>query len=145
MMHFVRLASISFGVLLAMPAITRAQEKWPTRSEVDAMFENVARQANSQMSGTKIDEYTTLRAVSYDKAVPVFSYLYASTVSAKTGRLNLNGAERQAMSTYHQTKTCGTHFRPFMKAYGLRVTHIFEDQRTGSHLITLTYSGKDCS
>lgn len=143
-MQVIKLARITFAVLVALPVLAHAQSQLLPRSEIDALFDNVARQTNTQTSNTKIDEYTTLKLVTYDKGVPVFTYHYVSTVSKKLGRTNLTQAERDAMFVFHQTKTCSSHFRAFMIPYGLNVTHMFEDQKTGRNLITLTYSAKDC-
>jgi hypothetical protein len=143
-MQLVNLARNTLLVLITLHFIAHAQEKLPTKTEVDALFENVARQTNSQASNSKVDDFTTLKVVTYDKGVPVFTYHYVSTILKKTGRSDLTQTERDAMFVFHQTKTCNSHFRAFMIPYGLKVTHTFEDQMTGRNLITLTYGSKDC-
>ena len=122
-----------------------AQQKLPPRSEIDALLENAVRQGNSQLANTKVDDDTTLVMMTYDKGVPVFSYHYRTMITKRLGRKTLTAAEQVAMRTFHREKTCSSHFKGFMLAYGLQVAHLFEDGTTGRNLLTLTYQGSDCT
>ena len=64
--------------LLLITGISSAQNI-PSKPELDAIMQNAAKQMNSQMSGLKVDEYTTLKYVSYDTTPPLFTYFYSST------------------------------------------------------------------
>lgn len=122
-----------------------AQQKLPPRSEVDAVLANAARQGNTQLSNTKVDDDTTLVMMTYDKGVPLFAYHYRTMVTKRLGRKNLNSSEINAMRVFHKEKTCSSHFKGLMLAYGLEVAHVFEDGTNGKNLLTLTYKGSDCN
>lgn len=119
-------------------------QKPPTIEDMHRLLENAARQANSQISNTKLDDYTTLKLMTYDRGVPVMTYHYTSSALQAIGARELNAAARQAMFDHHRSRTCGTQFAPFMRMFGLKVAHRFEDVATGKEVITVTISGKDC-
>ena len=134
---------ITLALLTPVPA--DAQNKAPTVEQMHVMFESAAREANSQLSNTRLDDYTVLKLMTYDRRVPVMTYHYTSDVLTALKKTELDPAARRAMFDYHRGKTCGTHFAPFMRVYGLKVAHRFEDAKTGRELITLTIEGKDCA
>ena len=136
--------ALLFVTIFSLSDYLWAQQKLPPRSEVDAVLENAARQGNSQLSNTKVDDDTTLVAFTYDKGVPLFAYHYRTMVTKRLGRKTLNASEMTAMRDFHKEKTCSSHFKGLMLAYGLQVAHIFEDGTNGKNLLTLTYRGSDC-
>jgi hypothetical protein len=133
------------ALALLTPFQADAQDKPPTVEQMHMMFENAAREANAQLSNTRMDDHTVLKLMTYDRRVPVMTYHYTSNVLAALRKTELDPAARRAMFDYHRGKTCGTHFTPFMRVYGLKVAHRFEDAKTGRELITLTIEGKDCA
>jgi hypothetical protein len=134
----------SFFVLVALSLNSFAEDKIPSKSEFDAVMQNAVRQMNAQMQGTKIDEYTTLKFVSYDLNPPLFSYFYTSNVLVALKQDNLGRAQIDAMKKYNITKTCSTKFKPLMKPYNFKVSHIFEDKSSGKVIYKLTVSYLDC-
>ena len=121
-----------------------ADNKIPSKSEFDTIMFNAVKQMNKQMSGTKIDEFTNLKFVTYDLNPPLFSYFYTSTVFDLTKQSSLNSEQVDAMKKFHITKTCSSQFKPLMKPYNFRVAHIFEDKPTGKVIYKLTVSHNDC-
>jgi len=121
-----------------------AEDKIPSKSEIDSVMQNAVKQMNAQMSGTKIDEYTTLKFVTYDLNPPLFSYFYTSSALTFLKQDNLNQIQTDAIKTFNVTKTCSTQFKPLMKPYNLKVAHIFEDKNTGKIIYKLTVSHLDC-
>lgn len=116
----------------------------PAVEEMHRVLENAVRQASPQLANTRVDEYTTVKFVSYDRTVPVFTYHYATTWLNATGKQHYSDAERQILYEYHRTKTCRTQFVPLMRGSGLRVAHRFEDATTGKVLISMVFRGSDC-
>ena len=126
------------------PVDSGNQEKIAAVEDMHQVLESAARQANTQLANTRIDDYTTLKFVTYDRRVPVMTYHYNSSVLAVTGEQQISEAGRQAMYDYHRTKTCRTQFVPLMRGSGLQVAHRFEDATTGKMLISMAFSGSDC-
>lgn len=120
------------------------EDKIPSKSEFDAIMQNAVLQMNAQMAGTKIDDYTEFKFVTYDKNPPLFSYFYSSNALTLLKQGSLNETQNKAMKTYNLQKTCSSKFRPLMKPYNLRVAHIFEDKITGKTVYKLTVSHDDC-
>ena len=119
-------------------------EKIPSKSELDAVMQNAAKQMNSQMSGLKVDEYTTLKYVSYDTTPPLFTYFYSSSALSATKQQSLTNAQLTAMNQFNINKTCTSNFKALMKPYSLKVAHIMEDSKTGKNFYKLTVSHADC-
>jgi hypothetical protein len=134
---------ISIGILLLFMAYHQSYASDASeKAEVDAVMTKAAKQANEQTSGMKVDEYTRIRFVGFDKNVPVFMYLYSTSI----GTDKLNAEQKMAMDVFHINKTCGSNFRPLMKnPYNLKVSHEFEDIRTGKTIYKITVVSKDCS
>jgi hypothetical protein len=111
------------------------------KAEVDAVMTKAAKQANEQLAGMKVDEYTRIRFIGFDKKGPVFIYVYSSSIGAD----RLNEPQKRTMDVFHINKTCGTKFRPLMKhPYNLKVSHAFEDIRTGKTVYKIIIGNKDC-
>jgi hypothetical protein len=121
-----------------------AEDKIPSKSELDSIMQNAVKQMNAQMSGTKIDEYTNLKYVTYDLNPPLFTYFYTSSSLAVLKQDSFNQVQIDAMRKFNVTKTCSTQFKPLMKPYNLKVAHIFEDKNTGKLIYKLTISHLDC-
>lgn len=119
-------------------------EKIPSKSELDAVMQNAAKQMNSQMSGLKIDEYTTLKYVAYDTTPPLFTYFYSSSALSATNQQSLTSAQLAAMNLFNINKTCTSNFKALMKPYSLKVAHIMEDSKTGKNFYKITVSHADC-
>ena len=130
---------------LALASVAVGQQpRLPTVDEMHTMFEVAARQANSQIANTQIDDLTVLKLMTYDRNVPVMTYHYKSTALSALKKKDLDATATKAMIAHHRNKTCGTHFAPFMRVYGLKVAHRFEDAATGSEMITITVEAKNC-
>lgn len=126
------------------PGPSGASDQRATVEEMHRVLENAVREANGQLANTRIDDYTTLKFMTYDRRVPVMTYHYASSVLGATREHQISDAGRQAMLDYHRTKTCHTRFAPLMRGSGLQVVHRFEDAATGKVLISMTFRGSDC-
>jgi hypothetical protein len=134
----------SFFILAAFTINSIADDKIPSKSEFDAVMQNAVKQMNAQMAGTKVDEYTTLKFVTYDLNPPLFSYFYTSTTLTVLKQDNLNQMQTDAIKKFNTTKTCSTRFKPLMKPYNFKVAHIFEDKNSGKIIYKLTVSHLDC-
>lgn len=142
---FVLLPGLALTTALLLPGVVLAQSSArPTIEDMHRILGNAAVEANKQLANTRIDDYTTLKLMTYDRGVPVMTYHYTSTVLKATGQKALNAAARKALVDYHRTKTCSTQYVPFMRVFGLQVAHRFEDAATGLELITVTIQGSDC-
>ena len=140
---FSQLLSLLFAFAASTSVYAQA-EKRPTIEDMHRLLENTARQVNTQMSNTRIDDYTTLKFVSYDKGVPIFTYYYSSSALQVIGKPKLDEAARKAMYESNREKTCSSFFSPFMRVFGLKVSHRFENIATGRLMIDVILSGKDC-
>jgi hypothetical protein len=118
------------------------QEKIPSTAELDSVMQNAVRQMNSQMTGTKVDDYTTLKFVTYDMNPPMLSYFYSSNVLSVLGLATLNKNQIEAMKKVNVNKACS--FKLLMKPYGFKVAHIFSDSNSGKIIYKLTVSYSDC-
>lgn len=138
---------ISIGMLFLFMACHQSYASDESeKAEVDAVMINAAKQANEQLVGTKVDEYTKIRFIGFDRKVPVYIYLYSTNIMSKFGANKINSEQKRAMDVFHINKTCGTNFRPLMKnPYNLKVSHEFEDMHTGKTIYKITIANKDCS
>lgn len=140
------ITSVTAVLFLLFGGTVSAQpEGGPTIENMHLLLENAARQANSQISNTRLDDNTTLKIVTYDRGVPVMTYFYTSNALQASGAHELTSEAKKAMMDYHRIKTCSTQFSPFMRVFGLKVSHRFEDAKTGIEIITITVTGKDCA
>jgi len=129
--------------LLLITEMSSAQNI-PPKVELDAVMQNAVKQMNSQMSGLKVDEYTTLKYVSYDTTPPLFTYFYSSSALSATNQQSLTNAQLAAMNLFNINKTCTSNFKALMKPYSLKVAHIMEDSKTGKNFYKLTVTHADC-
>ena len=112
------------------------------RAEVDAIMINAAKQANEQLVGMKVDEHTRIRFIGFDKNVPVYIYIYSTSIDID----QLNLEQKRAMDIFHINKICTSKFRSLMKnPYNLKVSHEFENIRTGKRIHKIIIENKDCS
>jgi hypothetical protein len=116
----------------------------PTKLEVDAILLTAVREANSQLANTRLDDHTTFKAATYDKAVPLFVYSYSTSYLASQKRAAYSQAEIENLRQLHRDKTCGSQFAPLMWAYGLQVEHRMEDRRNGLQVLSLVFKSSDC-
>jgi hypothetical protein len=108
------------------------------------MMMNMVKQFNEKMAGTKVDDQTVIRMMTYDTPVSTLTYLYATRYYAATGQRSVTPEHAKVLRQYHIEKTCSSPFRAFMKGYGMEVVHTFEDATTGRRLVTITVRGADC-
>jgi len=132
------------AALMLTATATAQPDKRPTIEDMHRILENAAREANGQLANTRLDDLTTLKLMTYDRGVPVMTYHYTSSALQATGQKSLNQAARKAMIDHHRVKTCSTQYVPFMRVFGLKVAHRFEDVSTGLEVITVTVQGSDC-
>ncbi len=118
-------------------AAAAARIKERAAADMHSTLEATARQANAQEANKRLDAYTTLKGVSYDRSVPVFTYHYTSTQL-------FDEAGRRAIYEHHRKTVCGSHFATYMQLHGLRVARRFADASTGRELAVATVSWKDC-
>jgi hypothetical protein len=133
-----------FFIIISFVSNTIAQDRIPTKAEFDSLMTNAAMQMNAQMGGQKIDEFTNFKFITYDKIPPLFTYFYSSNPFSMPNINKLDKNQTEAMAKYHISKTCASPFRVFMKPYGLKVAHRFENGHTGLTLFKLTVSHSDC-
>jgi len=57
------------------------------------------------MSNTRLDDFTTLKLMTYDRGVPVMTYHYTSSALQGTGAQEFNPAAKRAMIAHHRSKT----------------------------------------
>lgn len=135
---------IGFFIITSLTSNAIANDKIPTKAEFDSLMTNAAKQFNEQMGGQKIDEFTNFKLITYDKNPPLFTYFYSSNPFSMPNINKLDKSQTEAMTKYHIQKTCASPFRVFMKPYGLKVAHRFENGHTGLTLFKLTVSHSDC-
>lgn len=139
--HLMRFISIILFALFAFAA--NAQNSIPSKTEVDAVMQNAVKQANTQMSGSRVDEYTTLRFLTYDVNPPLLSYFYATSVMRDTNQNLLSQSQIDAIRSFNINKSCAT-YGLIMRQYNMRVAHIFDDSYTGKPIYKITVSRMDC-
>lgn len=115
-----------------------------SRVEVDKTLNDVVRQFNAKMAGTKVDEITVVKFMAYDESVPMLSYLYGSSYFANTGKRALSSEHAQAVKHFNIEKTCSSEFKQLMGSYGLQVVHSFSDSTTGRNLLDVRVTFRDC-
>ena len=116
----------------------------PPKSEMDNAIKNMVKQFNSQMSGLKVDEFTTVKFLTYDSSPPLLTYFYSSSALSATNQQSLTNAQLAAMNLFNINKTCTSNFKALMKPYSLKVAHIMEDSKTGKNFYKLTVTSIDC-
>ena len=116
----------------------------PPKSEMDNAIKNMVKQFNSQMSGLKVDEFTTVKFLTYDSTPPLLTYFYSSSALGATNQQSLASAQLAATNQFNINKTCTSNFKIFMKHYSLKVAHIMEDSKTGKNFYKLTVTHADC-
>ena len=132
------------ALLLIIATASAQTDKRPTIEDMHQILENAARDANRQLANTRIDDFTTLKLMTYDRGVPVMTYHYTSSALKATGQKSMTSATRKAMIDHHRAKTCSTQYVPFMRVFGLKVAHRFEDVASGLEMITVTVQASDC-
>jgi hypothetical protein len=135
---------ISTIIFFVIPLMVIAEEKIPSKSELDAVMLNAVKQTNAQMAGVKIDEHTNLKFVTYDLNPPLLTYFYTSSVLSTLNQNSLNQLQIDAMKKFNIVKTCSTKYQPLMKPYNLKIAHIFEDKLSGKVFYKLTVTHMDC-
>lgn len=113
----------------------------PQKTKVDTILAKAATEANEELAGTKVDEYTRIRLIGFDKNIPIYIYLYSTSIDSKP----LSAEQIKSMDLFHINKTCGSKFRPLMKnPYDLKVSHEFENMRTGKTIYKIVIGNKEC-
>ena len=119
--------------------------KIPTVAEFNAVMLNAIKVSKDQLWGSKVDNYTTLNAITYDEKVPLYSYHYTTNVLQSLKQDALAQNQIDAMNKFHLGKTCESQFRIFMKVYGLKIKHFFTDSVSGKRVYEIIIANKDCS
>ncbi|MBH9553143.1 hypothetical protein [Inhella gelatinilytica] len=114
-------------------------------SAMHRAMNNMVAVSNKKLAGTRVDEVTTLRMVTYDEGKPTLAYFYFVDFFVNTGRKTMTKAERDNVKNFNVASTCGGKFRPFMTEFGLEVAHHFQDASTGIHLIEIRVKRDDCN
>jgi len=133
-----------FAFFFTITTAGAQSDKRPTIQDMHQILENAAREANKQIANTRIDDFTTLKLMTYDRGISEMTYHYTSSALKATGQKSMSPAARKAMIDHHKVKTCSTQYVPFMRAFGLKVAHRFEDVATGLEMITVTVQSSDC-
>lgn len=104
----------------------------------------MVREFNSKMPGTRVDEMTAIRIMTYDAAVPTLAYIYSTDYFSQTGQRIVTPEHIKALRAFNIEKTCTSDLRVFMKAHGLQVVHSFSDTFTGANLVQVRVRYSDC-
>jgi len=139
-----RIFTAAFFILSSTPFLAFGQADSPIREDMHLLLEKTAREGNTQLSNTRLDDYTTLKMLTYDKDIPLFTYHYTTSILQLIGVTEISEASKNAMYGYHRLKTCDTSFRSFMQIFGLQVSHRFEDVDSGKEVVRITLSFADC-
>ena len=73
---------IIFLISVIFTSAIRAQEKMASKAEIDLFhmhMNKMVTMTNAKMGGSKVDDYTTIKYVTYDQNPPVFNYFYTTT------------------------------------------------------------------
>jgi len=132
------------AILAAASALAQSQ-KLPPRAEIDKVLNEAVRQFNVKMSGTKVDEMTSIRIMTYDEATPTIAYHYTTLYLAKNKIKKVTPEYIASIRRFNTEKTCTSQFEPLMRAYGLEVVHSFSDAVTGANLLHITITSVDCA
>lgn len=130
--------------MLLVFSTTLQADPLPSKAMLDEVMRGVAKQTNDNLAGTKVDEFTKLKFVTYDANPPVFSYFYLSDIKASRGRLPLTTQQIVAMDEFHINKTCTSNFKGLLKAYNFKVAHIFEDVSSGKTFYKISVNESHC-
>jgi hypothetical protein len=133
-----------FLFLISIATLRAEEFKIPTVTEFNAVMLNAIKVSKDQLWGSKVDNYTTLNAITYDEKVPLFSYHYTTNVLQSLKQDVISQNQIDAMNKFHLGKTCDSKFQIFMKVYGLKIKHFFTDAVSGKRVYEITISGKDC-
>jgi hypothetical protein len=132
------------GKLEKAESTGRSQSGKPPISELHSAMKNMVMQGNKQLAGSRVDEFTTLRMVTYDEPIPLLSYHYWTDHYTRTGQRNLSESERKRLRAFHIERVCTSKMRVAMREYGLQVGHNFADQSTGRNLLEVRVKYADC-
>jgi hypothetical protein len=133
------------AVVVLTGANAAAQDRSiPSRAEVDRVMLEMVKQFNAQMAGTKVDEMTIIRMMTYDRATPSLGYLYSTNYIATTGQKELTQEYIQQVKRFNIEKTCSSPVRPLLRAYGLQVVHSFSDATSGKNILQVRVTASDC-
>ena len=138
--------STTLALVLALHSapVASQESKRPSRAEIDKILNNAVEQFNAKMIGTKVDEITVIRMMTYDEAIPTLGYLYATRYFDTTGQRKVTSEYVASIREFNVARTCTSPFAPLMRAYGLQVVHSFSDATTGAKLVELKITREDC-
>ena len=123
-------------IILINPAF--AQKKPPSIEEFHQNFENLVQKINHQTSGSKIDEFTSLKLVTYDRNSTLLTY-------HQTTHINKNIPLDVDNGNLHLVEKACRVYGPFMRHYKLKVKYNFENSETGKLIHSTTVLSKDCN
>jgi hypothetical protein len=115
-----------------------------SKSDFRNLMINTVKSVNSQFAGLKVDEHTTLKFVTYDQRLNIYTYVYSSNIMSHLNQSILSAQQKDVMKKYHINKTCTSEFAPLLKPYNFKVSHSFQDKISGKVIYNLTISDADC-
>lgn len=131
--------------MLLFPTLAMGQNgNTPPISELHKAMNAAVKDFNSKMPGTKVDESTVLRFMTYDEATPMLGYSYETKYFATTGKRNISADYAERVRQFNIEKTCSSRFKSLMRSYGMQVVHSFSDATTGKNLLEVVVTFNDC-
>lgn len=109
--------------------------------KMHADFEAAMPESNRIYAGKKVDAFTTIKSISYDRATSTIIYEY-DKVDELMAALKMNNAQieqgKENMKLHHIKQACTGDLRGRMRFLGLNVVHHF------GNLMKIRISEKDC-
>jgi hypothetical protein len=131
-------------ILFLVNEVAISGERKYSLFEIHTILNDMVRQFNTKMGGTKVDDMTTIRMMTYDENGPTLGYFYSISYFEDTGKHHISPQHAKLTRDFNIEKTCSSPFRALMSDYGLKVVHIFSDSTTGRNLLEVRVSSKDC-
>lgn len=104
-------------------------------------FEEAMPELNRIYAGKKIDAFTTIKSISYNRATSTITYNYDNVDELITS-LKMNDAQieqsKENMKSYHIKQACTGEMRSRMRFLGLNIAHNF------GNLMKIRISERDC-
>lgn len=134
----------SLFFLLCAATCTIAQATSDKKNFDDQMVKN-AQAANEQISNLKLDNYTRLRGVFYERESSSFIYYYLTSFPKEHARFKLDVEQAKDLSMSLISKTCNGPFKEYISApYYVKVLHIYNDKQTNDQYHKTSVGIKEC-
>jgi hypothetical protein len=129
--------------LLCFQANGRTSD-FPPKSEFHNMMADTAIKLNQQMSGVKVDDWTSLTSTLYsDKSTKLF-YFYRSRILQAFNVDKLTLEQAQKLKKFHLAKTCSLPQASAMPVYDFKIEHVYSDEVSGREIYRQLITYRDC-